>query len=200
HLPRYVSLTGLGWSATIAQSSSTHRVESSADNRTKVRSRERNHMPIRPSIVFEAVLVVIIPAHLMVQAASGEQNTDSRTRATSRLLTQVPPDATRNVPAVNAAAVRQRVQIGTVAGEKTVVRGDVGVRKIEATAKETELHANEYVVARWAEKEVKIAPIATPNGAAWSAGFGFISVAPDGRELRFRPVIESAGGPALTAD
>src|SRR5262249_1833995 len=137
-------------------------------------------MAVRLWIVVEIVLVLIATA-LIAGAVPGQQNRD----------------AISNVRIASGAAVRKQVQVGTVAGEKTVVRGDIGVRKVAATVKETELRANEYIVARWADKEVKIPPIATPSGNAWSVGFGFIGVAPDGREIRFRPVIESAGGLAL---
>src|SRR5215831_16558803 len=106
-------------------------------------------------------------------------------------------DATRNVRAASGAAQGKQVQLGTVSGEKTVIRGDVKLRKVDASVKETELRPNEYIVARWADKEVKIPPIASKAGNAWSVGFGFIGIAPDGREIRFRPVIESAGGLAL---
>src|SRR5262245_53089454 len=86
---------------------------------------------------------------------------------------------------------QKRVQLGTVSGEKTVVRGDVSTRKIEASAKETEIRSNEFIVARWAKQEVRIPPIAAQTGDAWSVGFGFIGVTPEGREIRFRPVIET---------
>jgi hypothetical protein len=137
-------------------------------------------MAIRRWIVVEIVLV-LFAASTIAGAVPGEQNRE----------------VISNVRTARGAAVRKQIQVGTVAGEKTVVRGDIGLRKIAATAKETELRANEYIVARWADKEVKIPPVATQSGNAWSVGFGFIGIAPDGREIRFRPVIESAGGLAL---
>src|SRR5262249_31049847 len=137
-------------------------------------------MAVRLWIVVEIVLVLNATA-LIAGAVPGQQNRD----------------AISNVRIASGAAVRQQVQVGTVVGAKAVVRGEIGVRKVAATLKETELRANEYIVERWADKEVKIPPIATPSGDAWSVGFGFIGVAPDGREIRFRPVIESAGGLAL---
>src|SRR5215510_8482247 len=97
-------------------------------------------------------------------------------------------EAISNVRIARGAAVRKQVQVGTVAGEKTVVRGDIGMRKIPANAKETELRANEYIVARWADKEVKIPPIATRSGNAWSVGFGFIRIALHARALGVPPV------------
>jgi hypothetical protein len=96
--------------------------------------------------------------------------------------------------------VQKRVQLQTIPGEKTVVRGDRAIRKMDASVKEASLRANEYIVARWANNEVKIPPIAARTGDAWSVRFGFIGIAPDGREIRFRPVIESGGGLAVTRD
>ena len=100
----------------------------------------------------------------------------------------------------NAALQEHRIQLKTVAGEKTVVRDGTAVRKVSAASADAQIRSNEYVVARWAEKEEKIAPIATKDGTAWSVGFGFIAVKPDGQEMRFRPIIESVGGLSLSAD
>jgi hypothetical protein len=111
-------------------------------------------MVVRRRIVVEIVLV-LFAASIIAVAALGQQNRD----------------AISNVRTASGAVVRKQVQVGTVAGEKTVVRGDIGLRKIATTAKETELRANEYIVARWADKEVKIPPIATRSGNAWSVGF-----------------------------
>ena len=140
-------------------------------------------MVLRRWIVFEVVLG-FFAAPCIANAAWSEQTRD----------------ATRNVRAASGAAQGKQVQLGTVSGEKTVIRGDVKLRKVDASVKETELRPNEYIVARWADKEVKIPPIASKTGNAWSVGFGFIGIAPDGREVRFRPVIESAGGLALAGD
>ena len=100
----------------------------------------------------------------------------------------------------NAALQEHRIQLKTVAGEKTVVRNGTAVRKVPAASADAQIRSNEYVVARWAEKEEKIAPIATKDGTAWSVGFGFIAVKPDGQEMRFRPIIESVGGLSLSGD
>ena len=98
----------------------------------------------------------------------------------------------------NAALQEHRIQLKTIAGEKTVVRDGTAVRKVSAASSDAQIRSNEYVVARWAEKEEKIAPIAIKDGTAWSVGFGFIAVRPDGQEIRFRPIIESAGGLSLS--
>jgi hypothetical protein len=98
----------------------------------------------------------------------------------------------------NAALQEHRIQLKTIAGEKTVVRNGTAVRKVPAASSDAQIRSNEYVVARWAEKEEKIAPIATKDGTAWSVGFGFIAVRPDGQEIRFRPIIESVGGLSLS--
>src|SRR5262245_34786007 len=99
-----------------------------------------------------------------------------------------------------AALQERRVQLKTISGEKTVVRDGAAVRKVSAASSDAPLRANEYVVARWAPREEKIAPIATKAGSAWSVGFGFIGVMPDGQEIRFRPIIESAGGLSLSGN
>jgi hypothetical protein len=97
-----------------------------------------------------------------------------------------------------AAMQERRVQLQTIGGEKTVVRDGTAVRRVSAASSDAPLRANEYMVARWAAKEETVAPIATKDGTAWSVGFGFIAVRPDGQEIRFRPIIESAGGLSLS--
>ena len=104
-------------------------------------------------------------------------------------------------PEASPAASRQRrVQLGTIAGEKTVIRDSAGVRRIDAASKDAAIRSDEYIVARWADREEKIPPISSPDATAWFTGFGFIGVAPDGQEIRFRPVIETAGGLSLAKD
>jgi len=98
----------------------------------------------------------------------------------------------------NAALQEHRIQLKTITGEKTVVRNGAAVRKVSATSSDAQIRSNEYVVARWAEKEERTTPIATKDGTAWSVGFGFIAVRPDGQEIRFRPIIESVGGLSLS--
>jgi hypothetical protein len=97
-----------------------------------------------------------------------------------------------------AALQERRVQLKTIVGEKTVVRNGAAIRTVSAASSDAPLRSNEYMVARWAAKEEKVAPIATKDGTAWSVGFGFIAVRPDGQEIRFRPIIESAGGLSLS--
>src|SRR5262245_14070495 len=84
-------------------------------------------------------------------------------------------------PAVISSAP-QKVKLETVPGDKTGVSGDLMMRKIGASSKEAELRMNEYVVARWAAKDEKIAPVAAREGNAWKAGFGFIGINRDGQE------------------
>ncbi len=101
----------------------------------------------------------------------------------------------------SVAAVRSRqVDLATVAGDKTVVRRDATIRRVDANTRNATLRSDEYIVARWAAREVEIAPTVSPRSKAWSVGFGFIGIAADGRELRFRPVIESSGGLVVSKD
>lgn len=109
----------------------------------------------------------------------------------------------RQGPAVRArtkaVVAPQRVEVGTVPGEKTVVRnGDLLIRKVDPSVKDMTLAANEYVVARWSKEDEKVPPVSVRDGEARLGGFGFIAVTRDGQEVRFRPVIETSGGLALT--
>ena len=52
----------------------------------------------------------------------------------------------------NAALQERQVQLKTIAGEKTVVRDGVAVRKVPAASADAQIHSNEYLVARWAAK------------------------------------------------
>lgn len=94
-----------------------------------------------------------------------------------------------------SASQTRQVQVGNVQGDKTVIRRDAMVRRVDAATKEAPLRRDEFIVARWAAKDEETTPTTPgPDRKAWSVGFGFIGIAPDGREIRFRPIIESTGG------
>ena len=108
----------------------------------------------------------------------------------------VPPQ--RN--ARTRAVAPQKVDLGAIPGEKTVVRDQLLIRRLNDSVKDTVLAPKEYIVARWADRPEKIEPVSVREGDAWRAGFGFLAVDREGREIRFRPVIEASGGLALTGN
>jgi hypothetical protein len=121
--------------------------------------------------------------------------------AFAEVLAQTEPQATRNATraaVVTAAAPPQRrIDLERVAGDKTIVRGTATVRKVDPSARDTQLRPGEYAVARWKDKPEKVPPVTGQKSEAWSVGFGFIGVNAAGQEIHFRPVIESAGGLSL---
>jgi hypothetical protein len=52
----------------------------------------------------------------------------------------------------------------------------------------------EYVIGRWRAVSDPVTPTVATEGQAWPIEFGFIGVTREGREVRFRPVVEAAGG------
>jgi hypothetical protein len=157
---------------------------------------EESHvMGVRRSIAIGIILGLL---EAFIVAASPSQ--DPPAEPATPVVAPAPQLRIQSVrkPRVTAASPPQKVKLETIPGEKTVVSGDLMMRKIAASSKDAELKMNEYVVARWASKDEKIPPIAAREGSAWKAGFGFIGINRAGQEVRFRPVIEAAGGLALT--
>ena len=65
---------------------------------------------------------------------------------------------------------------------------------LRAETKPVDIRPDDYVVATWNREEIPTAPMQSPGNQAWAVGYGFIGVTRDGREVRFRPIIETAGG------
>jgi hypothetical protein len=100
-----------------------------------------------------------------------------------------------------AGAVRSKpVDLGRVGGPKTVIANSAAVRRIEADERNVALRSDQYIVARWAARDVETTPTMAAKAKAWSIGFGFIGVTPNGDEIRFRPIIETSGGLLVSRD
>jgi hypothetical protein len=105
---------------------------------------------------------------------------------------------TTSNPAIRSRTVQRQVDLGTAEGDKTVIQNGRMVRRIDRASSNAVLRPNEFIVARWAQENSEVAPMTSGASEAWSLGFGFIGVTPSGQEIRFRPVIESTGGLALS--
>lgn len=100
-------------------------------------------------------------------------------------------------PAV--AAQERQVDLARLPGPKTVLSSR-GVRDVAAGARSVAIRPGEYVVARWASGIRPSTPVVAKEGKAWVLDYGFIGVTREGREVRFRPVVESSGGLFLSSD
>jgi hypothetical protein len=90
-------------------------------------------------------------------------------------------------------AQSRRVNVAALDGPKQVLAPD-SVREVAAGAKEVTIRPDEFVIARWAQTDARTAPVVAQATHAWAVGYGFIGMTRDGREVRFRPIIETTGG------
>jgi hypothetical protein len=74
------------------------------------------------------------------------------------------------------------------------------VREVAPSVQTVEIRPDQYVVARWSAADAAVRPMQAASSNAWTAGFGFISLMQDGREVRFRPIIETTGGLQIARD
>jgi hypothetical protein len=102
------------------------------------------------------------------------------------------------LPAQPATATRE-VDLQRLEGPRTVLSRDAA-RKLDPEAARVTLRPGEYVVGQWTGGAAPVKPAVAPDGQAWVLEFGFIGVTQDGREIRFRPVIETAGGLVASGD
>lgn len=91
------------------------------------------------------------------------------------------------------------VDVSKLAGPKTVVSA-TAVRRIPADAAKMTIRPDEYVIARWTAKDLPTTPVQATSNQAVAAGYGFIAITRDGREVRFRPIIETSGNLQVTPD
>src|SRR5688572_14332654 len=96
----------------------------------------------------------------------GQQTPAERQRVTASATQGASAQA--NPEARPASSRERRVQLGTIAGNKTVIRNSAGVRQIGAASNDAVIRSDEYIVARWSDKEEKIPPISSPDATAWS--------------------------------
>ncbi|MGH9163474.1 MAG: hypothetical protein ACRD2X_26240, partial [Vicinamibacteraceae bacterium] len=75
-----------------------------------------------------------------------------------------------------------------------------GVRDVGTETRSVAIGSGEYVIASWAKGAQPSSPAVATDGKAWQLPYGFIGVTRDGREVRFRPVVESSGGLFLASD
>ncbi len=92
------------------------------------------------------------------------------------------------------------VDLSRLEGRKVVVSNGTNGREVAADVPAVTIRPDQYVVARWAGEDAATTPMRASSSQAWTAGFGFISVMPNGREVRFRPIIETAGGLQVMRD
>lgn len=106
-------------------------------------------------------------------------------------------------PAVHGPVLDAQVRsvdLSRLEGRKVVVSNGANGREVAADVPAVTIRPDQYVVARWAGEEAATTPMRASSSQAWTTGFGFISVMPNGREVRFRPIIETAGGLQVVRD
>ena len=79
-----------------------------------------------------------------------------------------------------------------------IVRPQGTAVAVNPAEKTLAIRPGEYVIGRWKAVNQAVAPMMSPAGQAWSLGFGFIGHTKEGREIRFRPVLETSGGLRLS--
>jgi len=96
-------------------------------------------------------------------------------------------------PAIERATPR-RVVIDAVSDAKVLRPEGIAV-DVRENAREVTIRPGDFVIGRWAGTVRPAVPIASadPEATATPAGYGFIGVTREGREIRFRPVIETSG-------
>lgn len=87
----------------------------------------------------------------------------------------------------------REVDVQRLQGRRTVLAAKQPLA-VEADTKTVWIRPGEYVVGQWTDRTVTVEPTTARDAQAWMAGFGFIGLDTEGREVRFRPVIETSGG------
>jgi hypothetical protein len=99
----------------------------------------------------------------------------------------------------SVAGQERQVDLAKLPGTKTVLSSR-GARDVGADVRRAAIRPGEYIVARWANGTRPSTPLVATDGKAWTLEYGFIGVTRDGREVRFRPVVESSGGLFVSSD
>lgn len=98
-----------------------------------------------------------------------------------------------------AHADERRIDLGAFPGPRTMLSAE-GVRELDPGARHETIRPGEYIVVRWAEEARPSIPAGLVGSEAWALPYGFIGVTREGREVRFRPVVETSGGLFLSGD
>jgi hypothetical protein len=104
--------------------------------------------------------------------------------------------AQTNIQGTRAAS--RQVDLGRIV-DAQIVRPQGPATAVSPAAKMLAIRSGEYIVGRWSSLKEAVAPT-MPGGQAWPVEYGFIGVTAEGREVRFRPVLETSGGLQLSGD